>query len=457
MSKIVSNPGIRTRNDDGQIRKLRSDAQIGNVRSIKEHAPDLITGMGAKTEVGELRSQFGGKDVGEIVHLPKAQRAVVIQQRLAALGLDNKAAEAVMTAALMGGLGDKVVSGDSYYVQIGGKKLDRELLEGFVLSLKGNVVSADDAKKKIVPEMIDGGGMTATETATYLFAMQHLPVTDKALREQLIPALREATGSPVKHLGPNEAGFDFMELYDHLQTHGRLQDLYAAKTDMSSAEMLAMWDNGITLADLDKHLESALAPKSMAGLKDTFGAEEVKNVQSWLKSEGDTKTLKRLAGGKISAGEMQNLIYGSWQMENTPYDASYKAKFEPMPITAASPHKALGAFVSGLEKSIESHDWKGLMKAFNAENRAGQKEIGVTSDAQYIAEGLGLHMVDNTLPGDIQKFSSLNNIASVKLGKELDAGGEITGTATLKDGSKLNVNIYVVPKGAGFEIEPAVG
>lgn len=455
---MVSAQLPRSVNQDGQFRRIRSDAQIGNVRSIQHKAADLIEGLGAKTRVGELRASFGGLDVSEIVALPKAERAAAVQEHLAALGLGNKAAEAAMTAALFGSLGDKILAGDSYYVEIGGKKLDRQLLESFILSLPGGV-SAADAKGKIVPEMIDGKGMTAAETETYLFAMRHLPVTDKALREVLIPALRDATGAPVIHLGPGQQGFDFTQLYDHLEKNGRLQDLYSAKADMSSADMLNMWENKITLEDLNKHLEHALAPKSLADLKQQFGAEEVKGVQDWLKAEGDTASLKKLAGGKMSPGELQNLIYGSWQMANTPYDPHYEAKYAPMPITAAGPSpaaKALDGFLSGLEKQIAAHDWKGLLKAFNAENRKTQLEVGVTSDAQYIAEGLGLNMVGNSLPGDVTSFASLEQIKSVKLEREAGAG-EISGVATLADGSERAINIFVTAKGKGFEITPAVG
>ncbi len=456
---IVSAHLPRSVNQDGQFRRIRSDAQIGKVRSIQHKAKDLIEGLGAKTRVGELRASFGGLDVSEIVALPKAERAAAVHKHLAALGLGNKAAEAAMTAALFGSLGDKIIAGDSYYVEIGGKKLDRQLLESFILSLPGGV-SAADAKGKIVPEMIDGQGMTAAETETYLFAMRHLPVTDKALREVLIPALRDATGAPVIHLGPGKQGFDFTQLYDHLEKHGRLQDLYSAKADMSSADMLNMWENKISLEDLNQHLESALQPKSLGDLKQQFGAEEVKGVQDWLKAEGDTAALKKLAGGKMSAGELQNLIYGSWQMANTPYDPHYEAKYAPMPITAVGPSpaaKALDGFLGGLEIEIGAHDWKGLLKAFNAENRQTQLELGVTSDAQYIAEGLGLQMVGNTLPGDVTSFASLDQIKSVKLGRELGASGEISGVATLADGSERAISLFVGAKGQGFEITPAVG
>lgn len=456
---IVSSHLPRSVNQDGQFRRIRSDAQIGKVRSIQHKAADLIEGLGAKTRVGELRASFGGLDVSEIVALPKAERAAAVQKHLAALGLGNKAAEAAMTAALFGSLGDKIIAGDSYYVEIGGKKLDRQLLQSFLLSLPGGV-SAADAKGTIVPEMIDGKGMTAAETETYLFAMRHLPVTDKALREVLIPALRDATGAPVIHLGPGQQGFDFTQLYDHLEKHGRLQDLYSAKADMSSADMLNMWENKITLDDLNAHLEKALAPKSLADLQQQFGAEEIKGVQGWLKAEGDTAALKKLAGGKMSAGELQNLIYGSWQMANTPYDPHYEAKYAPMPITAVGPSpaaKALDGFLASLEKEIGAHDWKGLLKAFNPENRQTQLELGVTSDAQYIAEGIGLHLVGNTLPGDVTSFASLDQIKSVKLGRELGASGEISGVATLADGSERAISLFVSAKGKGFEITPAVG
>lgn len=81
----------------------------------------------------------------------------------------------------------------------------------------------------------------------------------------------------------------------------------------------------------------------------------------------------------------------------------------------------------------------------------------MTSDAQYIAEGLGLQMVGNTLPGDVTSFASLDQIKSVKLGRELGASGEISGVATLADGSERAISLFVGAKGQGFEITPAVG
>lgn len=434
-------------------RRIRNDALIGNVEVIQKKAPDLIKTLGPEASVGDLRAAFGGKDIAEILALPKTQRAAAVEAHMAQLGVDNKAAKASVTGAL---LADRVSKGKDYYVQLGGKKLDRGLLLAFVASTSGKngPVSAGDAATKIVPEMIDGNGMTSIETATYLFAMQHFKVTDKAVREKLIPALRTATGAPVKQLKDGQQGFDFMELYDHLEKTGRLADLYSAKTDMSDAEMLAMWDNGISLQDLNAHLESALEGKSAAKLKAQFGSD-FDAVQTWLKQKGDKATLKRLAEGKVSAGELQNLIYGSWKMENTPFDPNYKATFEPFPTTHAPMTEA--KFLDGIVAAVGAHDWKSLLGMFDPLNRETQRGIGVTSDAQYIAEGLGLHMVDNSLPGDITKQKTLDQIQYVTLHKPDPSVNAFAGTATLKDGTVLNVSFGYEQTKSGFQITPAVG
>jgi hypothetical protein len=111
--------------------------------------------------------------------------------------------------------------------------------------------------------------------------------------------------------------------------------------------------------------------------------------------------------------------------------------------------------------AVNTQDWKGFLELADPQNVKGQKEMGI-GQYQYIAEALGLHMVDNTLKGDITKKATLEQVAKITLQRagEPDASGAVsfTGTATLKNGEKLKVNIdaHVRPDGT-FWLTPAVG
>jgi len=137
---------------------------------------------------------------------------------------------------------------------------------------------------------------------------------------------------PGSKLGGERIGFD--ALFAHLETCGRLADLYSAKADMSEEEKLAMWNEGISVDALNAHLEAGLEPKSEAELAAYFGAEEIAGLKSWLSASGRREQIAELESGRMSRGEAQNLIYGSWESENTPYDASYGAKFEPLELSS---------------------------------------------------------------------------------------------------------------------------
>lgn len=326
-------------------RRIRSDAQIGNVRTLKAKAPDLITRLGPRITVGTLREIFGRRSVTEIAEMPREQRAVFVESYFRDQGLPNSAARAALTAALFGALGDRVLSGAAYYVQIGGQKYDRKILQAFLRAVadeKNPVVSANDAKESIVPAIADARVVTPVETESYLFCLQHFKTTGKATREQLVPMLRALTGDPVKVIENGAQGFDFGELYDHLQQSGRLSDLYSAKADMTREDMIRMWDHGISLEALNAHLKTALEPKTEAELGEKFGRDQFDQVVAWLREQGNEAALQRLSNGEVSPGEFQNLIYGSWKIAGTPYDPDYRAKYRPFPVTprAARPAAA---------------------------------------------------------------------------------------------------------------------
>lgn len=112
-------------------------------------------------------------------------------------------------------------------------------------------------------------------------------------------------------------------------------------------------------------------------------------------------------------------------------------------------------------EAVNNKDWKGFIEMADPQNVKGQKEMGI-GQYQYIAEALGLHMVDNTLKGDITKKATLEQVTKITLQRagEPDASGAVSfhGTATLKNGEKLKVNIDAHSRPDGtFWITPAVG
>lgn len=112
-------------------------------------------------------------------------------------------------------------------------------------------------------------------------------------------------------------------------------------------------------------------------------------------------------------------------------------------------------------EAVNGKDWKGFVELCDPENVKGQKELGV-GQYQYIAEALGLHMVGNSLPGDIKKRSTLEQIDRISLQRASgpDARGEVVlkGTATLANGDKLKVEVYGHSRPDGtFWLTPPVG
>ncbi|MBI4816558.1 MAG: hypothetical protein HY791_09875 [Deltaproteobacteria bacterium] len=443
---------------------IPSETPISQIKTITAKAPELVLKLGPSTTAGDLRQIFGAKSISQIAAMPAAERAAQVELHLTASGMGNTAARASMASALHGAVGDRVKQGASYYVEIGGKKLDREIVKGFTMSAPGghdNVVSAAEAKANIVPAMADGGKLTPAEANTYLFCLRHFKTTQKAAREALVPTLRELTGAPVELLADGKQGLRFDKLTDHLDRTGRLADLYSAKADMNDKEVVEMWDHGISLDKLNQHLESALAPRSEKDLRAKLGDDQVDDVKKWLKSKGDTQGLAKLATGKMSAGELQNLIYGSWDTPNTPYDPGYQAKFVAVPATVPAGRSTSAKLISDLQWFVGKQDWAGLMACFDPSNRETQRKLGVTSDAHYLAEGLGLHMVGNSLSGDITSFETLGQLKKLDLNAtpvgDMGESTEYRGKATLANGQVLDATIFVEKRNDRFVVAPAVG
>lgn len=105
-------------------------------------------------------------------------------------------------------------------------------------------------------------------------------------------------------------------------------------------------------------------------------------------------------------------------------------------------------------------DWDFFMSLCDSKNVGFQKDLGV-GQYQYIAEALGLHSVNNSLEGDIAKKSTLDQVSRISLRgtPRSNTDGTITfiGTATLKDGKQLRVQVHARRIGGYYKITPALG
>ncbi|MBI5510563.1 MAG: hypothetical protein HY903_17540 [Deltaproteobacteria bacterium] len=227
----------------------------------------------------------------------------------------------------------KSISDKGYYAVADGDKMDKALLKAIIQSTEGkraNPVSQSEVHKRIAPKLEDGGKLTEVEGNTLLWARRHTkwtPAADLALAKVVQKLKPDAM---ILAFGGLAKPGDFGRLYDKLETTGRLADLYAVKAEMSSAELSKLWDKGMSLQDLNAKLKAALSPAPLARLKTVFAAWDFDKVLQAM-TPADRS---RAESGKMSVGEFQNQIYGSWEKEDptlagkTPFDPSYKAKFE---------------------------------------------------------------------------------------------------------------------------------
>jgi hypothetical protein len=113
-----------------------------------------------------------------------------------------------------------------------------------------------------------------------------------------------------------------------------------------------------------------------------------------------------------------------------------------------------------LERGVAEHDWHGLLPMFDKENRVDQFQLGV-NDYQYLAEGLGLHMLHNELPGPVTRAETLDRISRIEINRtatETAPDSErYRGTVFVKGGKKLELDLFIKPVSGGFVIDPPVG
>ncbi len=227
----------------------------------------------------------------------------------------------------------RVRKGTDYDVRIGGTDYDRGVVLAFLKS--GRVVSAEEAKNVITPELADGGKITQKELQTLVYCLQHSKVTAKATRKAFLPALEKAfPDNAIGQLANGHAGFQFDALTQRLERKGRLPDLYAAKTVMGPTELVGMWNKGLSIERFHEKLKQGLAPRTEGQHDKKFGADVIGEVKGFLRATNKADKLASLEGGKLSYGEVQNLIYGQWEHADptlkgrTPYNARWDGKFD---------------------------------------------------------------------------------------------------------------------------------
>jgi len=155
--------------------------------------------------------------------------------------------------------------------------------------------------------------------------------------------------------------------------------------------------------------------------------------------------------------------------QRTPGRAA-KTKVPTVTATPASPRilfhvndYILQDFLERLTAAIERHDWRMVLTLFQGSNFKDQTGIGI-DQPQYIAEGLGLHMVGNSIVKGKEhiEFRHLNDITRIELTRMAgpDEQGLLTiyGQVTRADGTSLKVEIPLRrTETGGYELAPAVG
>jgi hypothetical protein len=125
-----------------------------------------------------------------------------------------------------------------------------------------------------------------------------------------------------------------------------------------------------------------------------------------------------------------------------------------------SPDPRLNAFVQQIAADMETHTWRALLAVADPEHyRVQVTELGM-SEAQYVAELLGLHDAGNDIgSGDGIRWEDLERIEHVEL-HGLDGTGDhytLTGRVRLIGGETLRLRASVVRAGGAFQLTGAFG
>jgi hypothetical protein len=206
----------------------------------------------------------------------------------------------------------------------------------------------------------------------------------------------------------------------------------------------------------------------MARLSDALAqAPGVNKLQAGKPEKKAGSRLLWIAGGTIALGV---LAFGIWKISQHPRgDGAAIPTVSPAPVARerilfhVTDH-ILQDFLERLTAAVERHDWRMVLTLFQGSNFKDQTGIGI-DQPQYIAEGLGLHMVGNSLvAGDSERieFANLDEIEQIELTGMTGPNNEglltVTGHVLRRDGSRLKVEIPLRrTETGGYELAPAVG
>jgi hypothetical protein len=121
--------------------------------------------------------------------------------------------------------------------------------------------------------------------------------------------------------------------------------------------------------------------------------------------------------------------------------------------------------------ALASRDPVAALPYFSAENRATQREIGITDDAQYVIEGLGValvgHVAGPELPNPIDYAALLSGLESILVqgvsahtdanGTVIDGWIVVRGEVRFAGGTRYRMELQVLRTDGGFTIAPPLG
>ena len=108
---------------------------------------------------------------------------------------------------------------------------------------------------------------------------------------------------------------------------------------------------------------------------------------------------------------------------------------------------AMNTFLEEVRSVVEGHDWPGVLEVVDRENYETQVRGMGIGEPQYVAELLGLHMVDNSIRrGERVEWSDLERIDDVMFDRMRSTGDwwEVEGSVRLDDGTRLHLNLMVM-------------
>lgn len=126
-----------------------------------------------------------------------------------------------------------------------------------------------------------------------------------------------------------------------------------------------------------------------------------------------------------------------------------------------SDDERLNSFLEDVREAVETHAWEDLLEAADDEHHRLQVvEMGM-SEPQYLAELLGLHMVDNDIgDGEAIEWEHLDGIETLRF-DELDDRAPrawvVRGYTVLADGRRLDVQADVVQRNGRYQLRGGVG